>query len=364
MRAAVCRGVGELAIEEIDDPTPSYGEVKVEVAAVGVCHTDLSMLQGHLPAQHPIVLGHEGAGVVTAVGPGVTELAVGDHVVCSIVGSCGRCWFCLRGEFPLCSDTTFFTGKMLDGTTRLARAGEPIHTLHYQGSFAEQAIVPERFAVKVRSDAPFDKICGFACGVSTGLGAAMVRADVVPGSSVLVIGAGGVGSSTMIGARAKGATVIVAADIIDEKTRRAVERGFATHGVNPETASMLDTVRSLTDGRGVDYAFDAVGVPGTFEAAVEATRAGGTCVVIGRADASITGSVLTSHLLRHKTVTGTFGGSITPKRHIPEFVELLMQGRLDIDALLDARYTLDDLPVALDDLHHGRITRGVVVLRP
>jgi Zn-dependent alcohol dehydrogenase len=362
MRAAVSRQAGHIAIEEIDDPSPRAGEVKIRIVAVGVCHTDLSILHGHLPGQFPIVLGHEGAGEVVEVGPDVRELAVGDHVVCSIIGFCGQCWYCARGEFPLCTDTVFFTGRMLDGTTRLAKAGEPIHTLHFQGSFAEYAVVPERFAVKVRKDAPLDKICGFACGVSTGLGAAMVRAGVTPGSSVLVVGAGGVGTSAMMGARVMGATTIIAADIADQKIANAVERGFATHGVNASTADLLAFVQDLTDGRGADYAFDAVGMPGTMESAVDALRPGGTCVVIGRGDATITGSVMTSQYLRHKTVTGTFGGSITPKRHIPEFVDLYMQGRLDLDRLLDATYSLDDIATALDDLHHGRMTRGVVIL--
>jgi S-(hydroxymethyl)glutathione dehydrogenase / alcohol dehydrogenase len=362
MRAAVCRALNQIAVEDIDDPTPSVGEVKIKIAAVGVCHTDLSMLQGHLPVQFPIVLGHEGAGVVTEVGPQVRDLRVGDHVVCSIIGYCGQCWYCSRGEFPLCDQTTFFTGKMLDGTTRLSKGGEAISSLHFQASFAEYAVVPERFVVKIRDDAPLDKMCGFACGLSTGMGAAMVRADVTPGSSVLVIGAGGVGCSAMIGARAKGATTILAVDIAETKLRNVMARGLATHVVNPAEDDLLRVAAGLTGGRGVDFAFDAVGAPGTLESAIEATRPGGHIVVIGRADHSIAVTTPTSQLLRHKTLTGTFGGSITPKRHIPEFVDLYMQGRLDLDALFDKTYTLDEIATAMDDLHHGRMTRGVVLL--
>ena len=362
MRAAVCRELNQIAVEDIDDPTPSVGEVKIKIAAVGVCHTDLSMMAGHLPVQFPIVLGHEGAGVVTETGPGVTSLQPGDHVVCSIIGFCGQCWYCSRGEFPLCDQTTFFTGKMLDGTTRLAKGAEPIASLHFQASFAEYAVVPERFVVKIRNDAPLDKMCGFACGVSTGMGAAMVRADVTPGSSVLVIGAGGVGCSTMLGARVKGATTIIAVDIASSKLENALARGFATHAVNSVTDDLITAARDLTGGRGVDFAFDAVGAPGTLESAIEATRPGGNIVVIGRADHTIAVTTPTSHLLRHRTLTGTFGGSITPKRHIPEFVDLYMQGRLDLDALFDKTYTLDQIALAMDDLHHGRMTRGVVLL--
>ncbi|HVM65369.1 MAG TPA: alcohol dehydrogenase catalytic domain-containing protein, partial [Acidimicrobiales bacterium] len=182
MKAAVCYGRGDLRVEEIDDPRPAAGEVKIAVDAVGVCHTDLSFFTGALTIPYPVVLGHEGAGVVTELGPGVTDVAVGDHVVCSIVGPCGTCFYCTRGELALCERSPLFTGTMLDGTTRLSRRGAAIHTLHYQGTYAETAIVPERFVTPVRRDAPLDVVCGLACGISTGLGAAIVRAQVAPGS--------------------------------------------------------------------------------------------------------------------------------------------------------------------------------------
>jgi Zn-dependent alcohol dehydrogenase len=362
MRAAICRGIGDITVEDIDEPTPLTGEIKIQIAAVGVCHTDLSILTGHLPSPRPIVLGHEGAGVVVEVGPGVREFAVGDHVVCSIIGGCGRCRYCLTGDQPLCEETLFFTGKMLDGTTRLSQGGAPIHSLHYQASFAEYAVVPERFATKVADEAPLDKVCGFACGVSTGMGAAMVRANVSPGSSVLVVGAGGVGCSAMLGARVKGATQIIAVDIAANKLARAKERGWANDVIDATGNDVVSAVRDLTGGRGVDYAFDAVGTSVTAEVAISATRQGGTCVIIGRADATVLASIDTSQFLRHKWVTGTFGGSIIPKVHIPQFVDLYQQGRLDLDGLLDARYTFDQIGTALDDLHHGRMTRGVVVM--
>jgi Zn-dependent alcohol dehydrogenase len=362
VKAAVCYGPGDLRVEDIDEPRPLTGEVKIAIAAVGVCHTDLNFVTGALAVPYPVVLGHEGAGVVVETGAGVEDVAVGDHVVCSIIGPCGRCFYCARGEPALCERAPLFTGKMLDGTTRLSRRGVPLHTLHYQGSFAEAAIVPERFVTPVRRDAPLDIVCGLACGITTGLGAAIVRAAVAPGSSVVVVGSGGVGISTMMGARFRGATTVVAVDVARRKVDKALEIGVATHGVDATTTDPVAAVLEVTGGRGADYGFDAVGVTGTLEQVVAATRPGGTCVVIGRSQGQVPVSLDTTALLRQRTLTGTYGGSVQPRRHLPEFVELCMQGALDIGAVLDARYTLDEAPRALDDLHHGRNTRGVIVV--
>jgi Zn-dependent alcohol dehydrogenase len=362
VKAAVCYGRGDLRVEDIDDPQPATGEVKIAVEAVGVCHTDLSFVTGALTIPYPVVLGHEGAGIVTEVGPDVTDVAVGDHVVCSIVGPCGTCFYCARGEPALCERAPLFTGRMLDGTTRLSRRGAAIHTLHYQGTYAEAAIVPERFVTPVRPDAPLDVVCGLACGMSTGLGAAIVRAEVAPGSSVVVVGAGGVGISTMMGARFRGATTVVAVDIVRRKVDKALELGVATHGVDASTTDPVAAVLEATGGRGADYGFDAIGVTGTLEQVIGSTRPGGTCVVIGRSQAEVPVTVDTTVLLRQRVVTGTYGGSVHPRVHIPAFVELYMQGALDLGGVLDARYTLDEAPAALDDLHHGRNTRGVIVV--
>jgi len=351
-----------MSVEDIDDPSPRQGEVKLRVVAVGVCHTDLTMYSGAIPPPLPIVLGHEAAGVVAEVGPGVTVLQPGDHAVCSIIGPCHACFQCLDGAWGLCETAPLFTGKMLDGTTRLSQGGSPIHTLHYQGSFAEYAIVPERFLVPVRHDAPLDAVCGLACGVSTGLGAAMVRTPVVPGSSVVVVGAGGVGLSTMMGAKLRGASTIVALDIAPAKLARALELGLATHAVDASTADAVEQVLALTGGRGADHGFDAVGVTGTLDQVIAATRPGATCVVIGRSMGAVEVNLDTRALLRQRTLTGTYGGSILPRRDIPTFVDLFMAGRLDLRGILDRQYSLDELPQALDDLHHGRMTRGVVVM--
>jgi len=362
VKAVVCHAPGDVRVEEIDDPTPLAGEVKIRVAAVGVCHTDLNFTSGAVPVPFPIVLGHEAAGRVVEVGPGVRDVRVGDHVLCSIIGPCEQCFQCLRDNPELCEETVFFTGRMIDGTTRLSKDGRPIHTLHYQGSYAEYAVVPERYVVPIRADAPLDVVCGLACGISTGLGAAMVRAAVQPGSSVVVLGSGGVGLSTMMGARFRGATTVVAVDTVARKVDKALSLGVATHGVDASAADPVAAVLELTGGRGADYGFDAVGMPGTLDQVVAATRPGAMCVVIGRSLGAVTITLDTTVLLRQRVITGTYGGSIHPRRHLPELVDLCMQGRLEIGGILDTRYRLDDAPQALDDLHHGRITRGVIVI--
>jgi Zn-dependent alcohol dehydrogenase len=352
--------VGQLAVEELDEPSPRAGEVKLRMVATGVCRTDLSVLQGHLKFPLPIVLGHEGAGVVEALGAGVTSLAVGDPVVCTIVPSCERCYYCVHEEPALCAETQIGTGKMLDGTTRLTRGAEAIHSLSYQASFAELAIVPERCAIRVRRDAPLERLCGLACGVSTGLGAALLRADVEAGSSVVALGAGGVGLSALMGARLRGAAIRIAADIAPQKLAKARELGLATHTIDVGRERFVERVRDITGGRGADCAFDAVGAPGTLEDAVEAIRVGGVAVVIGHAAGVVEAKLDTTRFLRHKWVTGTFGGSIHAKRHIPEFVDLYLAGQLDLDGLMDRTYRLDEIATAFGDLDAGRITRGVV----
>jgi Zn-dependent alcohol dehydrogenase len=361
VRAVVCYGPGDVRVDDIDEPSPSVGEVKIRVAAVGVCHTDLNFTTGQVPVPYPIVLGHEAAGVVVEAGPGVSGVRVGDHVVCSIIGPCEHCFQCLRDDPALCENAPLFTGRMLDGTTRLSKDGSPIHSLHYQGSYAEHAIVPERFVVPIRHDAPLEVVCGLACGVSTGLGAAMVRAQVKPGSSVVVVGSGGVGLSTMMGARFCGATTVIAVDRLAHKVDKALALGVATHGIDSSVADPVAAVLELTGGRGADYGFDAAGVVGTFDQVIAATRPGATCVVIGRALGLVEVTVNTTVLLRQRILTGTYGGSIHPRRHIPELVELFMQGRLNLAGILDTRYTIDQALQALDDLHHGRVTRGVIV---
>ena len=361
MRAAISREIGQIAIEEVGEPEPAAGEVKVRLLASGICHTDLSVLHGHLPSPRPIVLGHEGAGIVESVGPGVTALAPGDHVVCSIITSCGACFQCIRGEVALCEKAIAFGGTMLDGTTRMTTGDDPLHVLFCQGSFAEKAVVPVSAAVKVPDDVAMEEVAGLGCAISTGLGAALVRAEVHPGSSVVVIGAGGVGLATMMGARAVGASTVIAVDLAPHKLDRALELGLATHTIDAK-GDVVAQVAALTGGRGADYAFDAVGAQGTLETALGSVRPGGLGVAIGVMDATVTATFDLFSFLMHKRLTGTYAGSIVPQRDIPTFVDLYVAGRLPLGSMIDATYGLDDVPKALKQLEDGEITKGVVVL--
>jgi Zn-dependent alcohol dehydrogenase len=252
-----------------------------------------------------------------------------------------------------------FGGTMLDGTTRLRGGGRDYYHFFCQSSFAEYSVVPAQAVVPVRRDAPLETISVLGCGAGTGIGAVMRRAQVQPGSSVVVVGAGGVGLAAVMAARAVGATTIVAVDVIDEKLAMADDLG-ATHLVNSTTDDVLASVMAAT-GRGADYAFDAVGIEATLGAAFGAVRPGGEVVAIGLAHIANTVTVDIFSLLFQKRLTGTFAGSIIPRVDIPAFVDLFMDGRLPLDRLVSHQYKLEALPQAFDDMEAGRIGRGVVV---
>ena len=361
MRAAVSREPNQIAIEELDDPSPRSGEVKIKLEVTGICGSDLSLFKGKLKIPRPVVLGHEGTGTVVETGPDVKNLKVGDRVVCTIIASCGHCFQCKRGELALCENAPMFSGGMLDGTTRLTKGEEKIYAISYQGSFAEYSIVPEICAIKVSDTTRLGDVVGLACGASTGLGAAMVRTSVEQGSNVVVYGAGGVGLSVMIGAKANGAGKIIAVDINPAKLDNARALSLATHTVLVGTQDTKAFVFAETENRGADYAFDAVGLSSTLEEAMTVIRAGGEVIVIGHADGKIEATIDTVHFLRQKKLTGTFGGSIDPHIHIPRFIEMHETGKIDLSCLMDRQYALEDIGQAVADLAAGRITRGCVV---
>jgi Zn-dependent alcohol dehydrogenase len=362
VKAAVVRAPGELSIERIDDPAePGAGEILIRLVATGVCHSDLSALRGAMPIPLPAVLGHEGAGVVEAVGPGVNTPVVGDHVVVSIVVSCGTCYQCNIGNLPLCEvgSKAAFGGTMLDGTTRLSADGQELNHIFCQSTFAEYAVVPARSAVPVAKDIPLDKVCVLGCGASTGIGAVIRRAAVPSGSSVLIVGSGGVGLAAIMGAKAAGASMIIAADRNDAALERAEALG-ATHTVNTSRDDLVGSVLGITT-RGADYAFDAVGGPDTLASTFQSVRPGGDVVAIGLTHVANTVTVDMFGLLLQKRLTGTYAGSISPQADIPPMIELFRQGRLPLDQLVSASYKLEDLPQAFEDMEAGKIGRGVVI---
>jgi Zn-dependent alcohol dehydrogenase len=348
VRAAVLREIGSVAIEDIDRPVPKPGEVLVKLAATGICHTDKTMVNGGIPAALPLVLGHEGAGVVEEVGPGVDSVRVGDHVVLSIVVSCGNCYQCALGNLSICEVGSVMSpgGLMLDGTTRLSKGDEELYSLLCQSSLAEYAVVSAQSAVPIRRDVPLTVASLLACGAGTGYGAAVRRAQVSVGASVVVVGCGGVGLAAIMGARVRGATTIIAVDP-NPVARELAEKVGATHSLDPTRDRVLREVNAVTE-RGADYAFDAVGRKGTVELAFQCVRPGGEVVAIGIDDATNEVEVDLYSLLMQKRLTGTFAGSLIPRIDIPAALDLYADGRLPLDVLVSETYGIEDVPRLLD----------------
>lgn len=365
MRAAVLeQHQRPLSITEVDIGEPGPGEVRVAVRYCGLCHSDLSAIDGALPVPVPIVLGHEAAGVVEAVGPEVTSLAPGDHVILTPNPACGRCYGCLRGEPGTCVNTAgIFTFALPDGTSRLSRGGEVVHRGLGVAAFAEQVITPEIGAIRVPSALPLDVACLIGCAVQTGVGAALNTARVEPGASVLVAGCGGVGLSVVQGARVAGAATIIASDTLPER-RAMAQRLGATHVVDPAADDVGQVARNLTEGRGVDYAFEAVGRAALVPALVEATRAGGTTVLVGAPPLDepleLGPAVLFGSL--EKKVLGCLLGSSSSLLEVPRLVALWQGGQLDLEAMVTARRPLDEINEACDDLRAGRGVRTVLAV--
>lgn len=362
MKAAVTRQVGSIEIEDVDQPVPSFGEVLVKIGAVGVCQTDHSALGGAIPVPMPMVLGHEGAGVVESVGPGVAHVQPGDHVVLSITAGCGRCSQCQGGAFTLChlAAPHVLSGTMLDGTTRLSAGGKPIHSFFFQGSFAEYAVVPALSAVRVRQDAPLEVAALLACGASTGYGAVLRAGGVRPGMSVLIIGAGGVGLSAIMTARYAGAAHIVVTDRSAEALKLAMELGASETVLADGSEQPILDATTAVDPWGVDLALDTVGTPTTLATAFAAVRPGGTAVAIGMADATSMVSVPIMSLIFEKRLTGTYNGSIKPHIDIAAALDAFMDGRFPLDRLVQREISLDELPAVFADKSPGNCGRTVV----
>ena len=371
-RAAVLRASGlphpyaesrplEVVDVELDDPGP--GELRVRVRAAGLCHSDLSVIDGSRPRPLPMALGHEAAGEVEAVGDGVGGFAPGDHVVLAFVPACGDCEPCRAGRPALCEPgaAANAAGELLGGGRRLRTAdGEPLH--HHLGvsAFAEHAVVSARSAVRVDPELPFELAALFGCAVLTGAGAVIRSAAVAPGDRVAVFGLGGVGLAAVLGAVVAGASTIVAIDVVPEKLGLARELG-ATHAV-PAGPDAVAAVRELTGG-GADQVVETVGDERVLAEAYAATRRGGTTVTVGLPDPSRMLSIpAVSLVAEERTLRGSYLGSSVPARDIPEFIALYGQGRLPVDRLLTHRLGLDDLNEGFDRLARGEGVRQAVVL--
>ncbi|NUR87618.1 MAG: alcohol dehydrogenase catalytic domain-containing protein [Nonomuraea sp.] len=362
MRAALLTGFGspmEIREVEIDDPGP--GEVRVAVKASGVCGSDLKAVDGKSPvvSRLPYILGHESAGVVESVGPQVTSVKPGDHVIISMSGPCGRCRQCGAGRFHLCSGPARMTAIM-GGEPRVSSGGEEVRRFIGIGSFAEYAIVREAMCVKIGKDAPFDVMALLACGVVTGVGAVMNVARVTPGSSVLVVGCGGVGLNVVQGAVLAGATTIVAADVAEQKLKLASAFG-ATHTLLVE--DLPRQVGELVRG-GVEYAFDVTGVPGVLAQAFAATQPGGTTVMVGSPPHGQPAAIDPALLFSSRRLMGTQGGDAAPHRDLPMLAAQYLRGRLDLAGLISERLPLDRINTAMDHVRQGAVARSVIVSEP
>jgi S-(hydroxymethyl)glutathione dehydrogenase / alcohol dehydrogenase len=352
----------QFEICDLDLREPGPGEVLVRIAAAGVCHSDYHLVSGATRHPMPVVAGHEGAGVVETVGAGVIRIKVGDHVVLSWTPDCGQCFYCLRGKPNLCETYTkpIWAGTMLDGTTRLTLKGKPIY--HYCGlaSFATYAVVPEQSCVVARKDVPLAVAALVGCAVATGVGAAMYTTYVRPGDSIAVFGCGGVGLSIIAGAKLCGAQTIIAIDKAPAKMEMARQSG-ATYTFLSDV-NVIEAVREATDGRGVDHAFEAVGLPSLQELALEAVRPGGTLVLAGLSPmgtgTNLPGAVLTR---QEKTVKGSYYGSVNPRRDFPMLLDLYQARKLDLDLLISKRYRLRQINEAYADMLSGNLARGVIV---
>ena len=363
MRAAVLRETGgPLSVEDVELADPGSGEVTVRLAASGVCHSDWNVVTGATPNPLPAVLGHEGAGVVEAVGAGVTEVAEGDHVILSWLPACGKCFYCVAGRGVLCdvAMADMFEGTLPGGTLALSQNGESLYHYSYLSTFAERCVVPESCCVPVRRDAPLPVAALVGCAVMTGFGAAVLRAQVAPGSAAVVYGAGGVGLSAILGCKLAGARTIVAADPVPFKRQTALALG-ATHALDPSAEDVPAALRELTDGRGADYAFDTAGAPGVVAQAYEAVRRGGTVVAVGIPPVGATADLPAPSLPREeKVVTGSFYGSCRPRVDMPLVVDLYMEGRLDLDALVSRTYPLAEINEAFAAMNGGEVARAVI----
>ena len=364
-RAAVAFQAGKpLQIVEVDLDGPKAGEVLIEIKATGVCHTDAFTLSGDDPeGAFPAILGHEGAGIVVDVGPGVKSLKKGDHVIPLYTPECRECKFCLHPKTNLCQAirSTQGQGLMPDGSSRFSFEGKPI--LHYMGcsTFSNYTVLPEIAVAKIRSDAPFDKVCYIGCGVTTGVGVVVFDAKVEAGANVAVFGLGGIGLNVIQGAKMVGASKIIGVDINPSKIELAKQFGM-THFINPkEVENVTQAIIDLTDG-GVDYSFECIGNVKTMRQALECCHKGwGQSYIIGVAGAGQEISTRPFQLVTGRVWRGTAFGGARGRTDVPKIVDWYMDGKINIDDLITHKMPLDKINDAFDLMHQGKSIRSVVL---
>ncbi|MCC7370226.1 MAG: Zn-dependent alcohol dehydrogenase [Chloroflexi bacterium] len=362
-RAAILREYQQpMSIEEVEIDPPKADEVLVKIAAAGVCHSDYHVMKGEWRNGLPMILGHEASGFVAEVGPGVKDLKPGDRCALSFRSWCGRCRYCIAGRPILCNgyDNVGPRGSMLDGTYRVHKDGEDIPVMGRMGGFAEYAVMPAQQLVPITADIGMDVLCLIGCAVTTGVGAVLNTAKVESGSTVAVIGTGGVGLNVVQGAVVAGASRIFAIDLLDNKLDYAGSFG-ATDLVNGSKADPVQQVLDLTDGQGVDYVFEAIGNVRATEQAIKMTARGGTTTLVGMAPQAQAATFDPLLFVQRETrMLGCFYGSFRPKLDFLRYVDMAMKGQLRVGEMISRRYSLDEINEAYDRLGRGEVARSVI----
>lgn len=366
MKAAVLDKVGEpiRICHDVVINDPRGDEVLVNIKNCGVCHSDLSVVNGSLPAFGTVILGHEAAGVVEKVGAAVKHLQAGDHVVLTIAPNCGDCYFCKRGNFSLCQKaggTQSF--GLADGSSALSRKGEKIYHGFGVAAFAEQVVISSRAAIKIDKDIPFELACLTGCALQTGVGAVLNTAKVEKGATVLVMGLGGVGLSAIQGARIAGASIILASDPVAERREMALKLG-ATHIINPLEKKVEKECRKLTNNIGMDYAFETAGMTKLVEIGINCIRPGGTTVAVGAAplDQAVSINHFTLFSSAEKKLCGCMLGSCNSLTDIPYLIQLWRDKKLNLEDMVTSIRPLEEINEAFDDMKNGIGIRTVIKL--
>lgn len=363
IRAAYVPERNKLTVTEVVLDPPKERELLIRIHAAGVCHSDLHTLKGELRTMPPLVLGHEGAGVVEAVGPGITRFKVGDRILVNWLPACHICTQCQSGRPNLCERlaSTTYQGALVDGTSRLHSVeGASVKQYLSASTMADYAVIPEDGAVMLQDGVPFEVGAIIGCAVITGVGAVINTAKVRPGSSAVVIGCGGIGLSALLGCIVAGCHTIIAVDVFDEKLAFARQLG-ATHTVNARNEDPVQAIKAIT-GSGPDYAFDSVGSARTIPQALNAVGPAGVATVMGLHAALEEVSISAGQLIfQNKSLLGSFAGSARPDIDLPNLQRLYLAGRLPLDKLITKRYPLDDIAQAFEDMETGKVARGVLV---